>query len=73
MLAYDVVNVCGYRFQIGEGDMYGPVFTIEVSPNRFEGARTVFAAGDELGFCSGIYASEDMVRAINEARKLIKR
>lgn len=73
MLKYDVINVCGYRFRIGKGDMYGPVFMIEVSPNKFEGARTVFNVGDELGFMSGIYANEDMVRAINEARKLIKR
>lgn len=71
MLKYNVVTVDGYRFQIGKGDFYGPVFTIEVAPNKFEGARLVFNAGDELGYNSGVYATESMVKAINKARELI--
>lgn len=71
MLKYEIVTVEGYRFQLGKGDMYGPVFAIEVAPGRFEGARCVKKAGDELGFRSGIYADEKMVAAINSARELI--
>lgn len=71
MLKFEIVEVKGFRFQVGVGDAYGPVFTIEVEPGRFEGCRLTKNVGDELGFMSGCFATAEMVEAIEEARKLI--
>lgn len=70
-MKHEIHEVNGYLFQIGKGDAYAPVFAIKIG-NRFHGVWTVRNVGDELGFNSGIYATEEMIKAIEKASEILE-
>lgn len=62
-------EVNGFKFKIGEGDFYAPVFMIEIN-GKFYGAWGAHKEGDELGWNSGVYATSEAISAIKRAREL---
>lgn len=71
-LKYEEYEVGGYLFHIGKGDFYAPVFEIKVGKS-FYGVYLVRDIGDELGFNSGIYATEEILLAIKKAEEIVTR
>ena len=69
-LSFETVECNGYKFNIGRGDAYAPVFEIEID-GEFYGALSVRKEGQEIGWKSGIYGTKEQVEAIEAARRLI--
>jgi hypothetical protein len=69
-LKYKVVECEGYKFRIGPGDCYAPVFMIQVD-GKWLGCYLTQNVGDELDWRSGVYATEELLKAITAARKFI--
>lgn len=70
-LHYDTIECEGYKFRIGRGDVEAPVFMMCVN-GEYHAALHVKSEGDEFGFMSGVYATKEHIKAIEEARKQLK-